>query len=334
MALRKLSGTTDRRIDSLLALLADNAMIVISGAQIAREIGVTRSTVWRWIERMRALGVRVKGQPRSGYRIEKVPDILVPSLIRRLLADTPFGKRIYHYFKVDSTNTVAMRLGEEGEPHGAIVLAEEQTAGRGRAGRSWVCEKSSGIHVSVLLRPAISPIQAPLITLVSGLAMRDAVVEQTGLEPDLRWPNDLLIGRKKCGGILTEMHAEPDRIHFVITGIGINVNQTEFSSELASIATSLRIETGRTLSRIELLARLLRHLDRYYNQFLTEGASPILKRFAAVSSFAQGKRVRISTAVESFVGTSAGLEANGLLRVKRDDGRTETVISGDVTEAT
>jgi BirA family biotin operon repressor/biotin-[acetyl-CoA-carboxylase] ligase len=309
-------------------------MIVISGAQIAREIGVTRSTVWRWIERMRALGVRVKGQPRSGYRIEKVPDILVPSLIRRLLADTPFGKRIYHYFKVDSTNTVAMRLGEEGEPHGAIVLAEEQTAGRGRAGRSWVCEKSSGIHVSVLLRPAISPIQAPLITLVSGLAMRDAVVEQTGLEPDLRWPNDLLIGRKKCGGILTEMHAEPDRIHFVITGIGINVNQTEFSSELASIATSLRIETGRTLSRIELLARLLRHLDRYYNQFLTEGASPILKRFAAVSSFAQGKRVRISTAVESFVGTSAGLEANGLLRVKRDDGRTEAVISGDVTEAT
>jgi BirA family biotin operon repressor/biotin-[acetyl-CoA-carboxylase] ligase len=333
MAPRTLPGTTDRRIDSLLALLADNAMIVISGEKIAGELGVSRSTVWRWIERMRALGVRVKGQPRSGYRIEKVPDILVPSLIRRLLAETPFGKRIYHYFRVDSTNAVAMRLGEEGEPHGAIVLAEEQSAGRGRAGRAWISEKSSGIHLSVLLRPAISPIQGSLITIVSGLAARDAVAEQTGVEADLRWPNDILIGRKKCGGILTEMHAEPDRIHFVVAGIGINVNQTEFPRELASIATSLRIETARPHSRIELLARLLRHLDRYYNLFLSEGAPPILKRFAAVSSFAEGKRVRISTAVETYVGTSAGLEPSGLLRVRRDDGRTEVVISGDVTEA-
>jgi BirA family biotin operon repressor/biotin-[acetyl-CoA-carboxylase] ligase len=333
MAPRTLPGTTDRRIDSLLALLADNPMIVISGEKIAGELGVSRSTVWRWIERMRALGVRVKGQPRSGYRIEKVPDILVPSLLRRLLAETPFGKRIYHYFRVDSTNAVAMRLGEEGEPHGAIVLAEEQSAGRGRAGRAWISEKSSGIHLSVLLRPAISPIQGSLITIVSGLAARDAVAEQTGVEADLRWPNDILIGRKKCGGILTEMHAEPDRIHFAVTGIGINVNQTEFPRELASIATSLRIETARPHSRIELLARLMRHLDRYYNLFLSEGAPPILKRFAAVSSFAEGKRVRISTAVETYVGTSAGLEPSGLLRVRRDDGRTEVVISGDVTEA-
>src|ERR1035441_10015355 len=126
-----LPGTTDRRIDALLALLSDNAMIVISGSKIAREIGVTRFTVWRWIEKLRALGVRVKGYPRSGYQIEKVADVLAPKLLRKRLPQGPFGKRIHHFFKTDSTNSIAMLLGEQGEPHGTVVIAEEQTAGRG-----------------------------------------------------------------------------------------------------------------------------------------------------------------------------------------------------------
>ncbi len=333
MALRNVPGTTDRRIDALLTLLADNAMIVISGAKIGREIGVTRSTVWRWTEKLRSLGVKVKGHPRTGYQIEKVPDVLAPNLLRRRLYNSVFAKRIYHFFKIDSTNNVALRLGQEGEPHGAVVLAEEQTAGRGRVGRSWHSEKTSGIYVTVLLRPPIAPAQAPLITLLAGLAARDAVVEQTGLQPDLRWPNDLLLGGKKFCGILTEMHAEPDHVNFVIVGIGLNVNHTRMPGELELIATSLRMETGRVHSRLELLAKLLRCLERYYNQFLAEGAGPILARFAEISSYARGKRVRISTASETYVGTTAGLEPNGLLRVERDDGRTQVVISGDVTEA-
>jgi BirA family biotin operon repressor/biotin-[acetyl-CoA-carboxylase] ligase len=333
MALRIVPGTTDRRIDALLRLLADNTMIVISGAKIAREIGVTRSTVWRWIEKLRSLGVKVKGHPRTGYQIEKVPDVLAPNMIRRGLRNSPFTRRIYHFFKVDSTNTVALRLGHEGEPHGAIVLAEEQTAGRGRVGRSWHSEKTSGIYLTVLLRPPIGPVDAPLITLLAGLAAYDAVVEQTGFQPDLRWPNDLLLHGKKFCGILTEMHAEPDHVHFVIVGTGINVNHTHMPEELAAIATSLRMEGGRNYSRLELLVRLLRCLDRYYNQFLTEGPRPILNRFAEVSSYARGKRVRISTATETYIGTTAGLEANGLLRVEREDGRTQVVISGDVAEA-
>ncbi len=333
MALHTVPGTTDRRIDALLTLLADNAMIVISGAKIARQIGVTRSTVWRWIEKLRSLGVKVKGHPRTGYQIEKVPDVLAPNMIRRRLRNSPFTRRIYHFFKVDSTNTVALRLGHEGEPHGAIVLAEEQTAGRGRVGRSWHSEKTSGIYLTVLLRPPIRPVEASLITLLAGLAAYDAVVEQTGFQPDLRWPNDLLLHGKKFCGILTEMHAEPDHVQFVIVGIGINVNHTRMPDELAPIATSLRMESGRGYSRLELLVRLLRCLDRYYNQFLAEGPGPILDRFAEVSSYARGKRVRISTATETYVGTTAGLEPNGLLRVERDDGRTQVVISGDVSEA-
>jgi BirA family biotin operon repressor/biotin-[acetyl-CoA-carboxylase] ligase len=329
-----LPGITDRRIDGLLTLLAENSTIVISGAKIAKEIGVTRQQVWRWIEKLRELGVRVKGHPSSGYHIERTADILVPQLLSRRLQGTPFARRIYHFFKVDSTNTVAMHLGEQGDPHGAVVLAEEQTAGRGRAGRSWVSEKSAGIHCTVLLRPPIPPAHAPLLTLVAGLAARDAVAEELDSVPDIRWPNDLLVGGRKFSGILTEMRAEPDRMHYAVIGIGINVNQTKMPAELDDNATSLRMETGRIHSRLELLIRLLRYLDRYYNQFIAEGAGPILRRFAEVSSYYQGKRVRITTAGEIFTGTTAGLEPSGVLRVKRDDGRgIEPVLSGDVAEA-
>ena len=333
MALTNPTGTTDRRIDALLAVLADNAMIVISGAKIAREIGVTRSTVWRWVEKLRDLGVRVKGHPRTGYQIEKIPDVLVPKLLRRRLHQSPLGKRIHHFFKTDSTNSVAMRLGELGEPHGTIVIAEEQTAGRGRGGHTWHSEKTNGIYMTVLLRPPISPQHAPLITMVAGLAARDAILEQTGVAPDLRWPNDLLFGRKKFCGILTEMNAEQDCIHFVAVGIGINVNQTKMPEELATIATSLRIETGRNHSRVEIVARLLRHMESYYNRFVNEGAEPIVARFSEVSSYARGKRVRIVTTTGTYTGTTDGLEPGGLLRVKRDDGRTMPVISGTLTEA-
>ncbi len=325
--------TTDQRLDALLTLLAENSTIVISGAKIAKEIGVQRQTVWRWVEKLRELGVKLKGHAGTGYHCERVPDVLVPRLVGPRLHGTPFAKHIYHFFKIDSTNNVAMRLGEADEPHGAIVIAEEQTSGRGRAGRSWLSEKSVGIHVTVLLRPPIAPAHAPLLTLVAGLAARDAVAEETNMTTDIRWPNDVILKGRKCCGVLTEMRGEPDRIHFAAVGIGINVNQTKMPAELEEIATSLRMETERVHSRVAVLERMLRNLDRYYNQFITEGATPILERFAEVSSYYEGKRVQIATALETFVGTTVGLESTGLLRVRRDDGRVETVISADVSEA-
>ena len=328
-----LPGPTDRRIDALLALLAENSTIVISGAKIAKEIGVKRQTVWQWVQRLREAGVKVDGHPRTGYHIERAPDVLAPQLLAHKLRGTPFEKRIFHFFKIDSTNTVAMRMGEQGEPHGTVVIAEQQTAGRGRAGRSWISEKSAGIHATILLRPRISPVHASALTLAAGLAARDAIAEETGLTPDIRWPNDVLLNGKKVCGILTEMQAEPDRVHFAVVGIGINVNQQKMPPELASIATSLRMETGRIHSRLDLLARLLRSLDHYYNEFIAQGTAPILRRFSEVSSYFQGKRVHITTSNESFDGTTAGLETTGILRVKRDDGRIESVISGDVAEA-
>src|SRR5205823_11752295 len=216
MASTSLPGTTDRRLASLLTLFANNATIAISGSRIAKEIGVSRSTVWRWVERLREVGVRVKGKPNTGYFLERVPDILTPDLIRQQLKGSLFGKRIHHFFRTDSTNRVALDLGYANEAEGAVVLAEQQTAGRGRAGRTWHSERATGIYVTLLLRPKISPVQAPLLTMMAGLSAHAAIQAQTGLNVDLKWPNDLLVGGKKVGGILTEMHAEPAQVRFVI----------------------------------------------------------------------------------------------------------------------
>src|SRR5271163_4453537 len=333
MAKKKSSEVTDRRLAALVTLLAENATIVISGARIARELGVSRTSVWRWVTRLRELGVKVKGRPATGYFLESIADILTPELLRKRLKGSLFGKHISHFFRTDSTNRVALELGHAGEPEGAVVVAEEQTAGRGRAGRAWHSECGTGIYVTLLLRPRLAPVQAPLLTMMAGISAQTAVAAVTGLNVDLKWPNDLLIGGKKVGGILTEMHAEPTLVKFVIVGIGLNVNQENFPGELASQATSLRAETGKWHSRMELLARLLREFENDYNRFVREGPGAVTQKFEAVSSYARGKRVRVTNGTGSFAGTTAGLGPEGLLLVKRDDGQVVTVISGDVAEA-
>lgn len=329
-----LPGMTDRRVDALLTLLATHPMLIVSGARIAREIGVSRHAVWRWVGKLRALGVRVRGYPGAGYRVEQAPDVLVPGLLRPRLRGSLFGRHIYHFFRTGSTNDLALALGRRGAPEGTVVLAEEQTAGRGREGRSWYSEKGTGIYVSVLLRPELPPARAPLLTLLAGLATHAALAEQAPLPGlDLRWPNDVLVGNRKLAGILTEMQAEADRIHFVVFGIGINVNQSVFPPELAAIATSLLRQTGRLHSRLEVLVRLLHALEREYNRFRSEGPIALLERFRQLSSFACGRRVRIRSGRETFLGVTAGLDEDGRLRVERDDGRIETILAADVEAA-
>ena len=332
MASTSLPGATDKRLASLVTLFANNATISISGARIAREIGVSRSTVWRWIEQLREVGVRVKGRPHTGYFLERVPDILTPELLRSRLKGSLFAKRIYHFFKTDSTNRVGMELGNSGEAEGAVILAEEQSAGRGRAGRSWHSERGAGIYVTLLLRPKISPVQAPLLTMLAGLSAQAAIQARTGLAIDLKWPNDLMLNGKKLGGILTEMYADTTLVRFVIVGIGINVNQEKFPGELSSLATSLRSETATNQSRLELLARLLREFESDYNRFLREGALSVTTRFSQASSYAVGRKVRVANGADSFTGVTAGLAPEGLLQVEREDGRVVTVIAGDVSE--
>jgi len=178
----------------------------------------------------------------------------------------------------------------------------------------------------------LSPVQAPLLTMLAGLSAHSAARAQTGLSAELKWPNDLLVNGKKLGGILTEMHAEPSAVRFVVVGIGVNVNQEKFPEELAATATSLRRETGRSHSRLEFLANLLGQFETDYNRFLREGTPYVVERFELVSSFARGRRVRVDTATETYLGTTDGLSPEGLLIVKRDSGASKTVIAGDVSE--
>ena len=326
------SGTTDRKIDKLIYLLVKNAMVVVPGPKIATEIGVTRSTVWMYIEKLRALGAEIKGHPSSGYQLQKLPDILVPSLIRPELGENEIGHRIVHYFRTDSTNDVALKLAAQGAAHGTVILAEEQTAGRGRLGRSWYSEKSSGIYASIILRPPLAPAAAPVLTLMTGVATQQAVSSTTGLPVDIRWPNDLLLNGKKVCGILTEMSAELDRLHAVVLGIGLNVNHREMPPALKEIATSLRMEGRKSYSRAQILVAMLKELERKYRLLLDEGSAAITRAWTAASTYAKGKRIRVHSGVGEFLATTLGLEPSGALRVRREDGREESLVAGEIVE--
>jgi BirA family transcriptional regulator, biotin operon repressor / biotin---[acetyl-CoA-carboxylase] ligase len=330
--MRTVTGTTDRKIDKLIELLVKNAMVVVPGPKIAAEIGVTRQQVWTWMEKLRLLGVEIRGVQAEGYQLVTIPDILVPSLLRTELGDHAIGRNILHYFRIDSTNTLALKLASDGAEHGTVVVAEEQTAGRGRLRREWFSEKSSGIYTSIILRPPLSPAAAPVLTLMAGLAAQQAVSAVTRLAVDIRWPNDLLVNGKKVCGILTEMSAEVDRIHAVVLGIGINVNHSLMPEELENIATSLRMESHRVISRVKVMAALLREIDRYYQLLLKDGNRAITERWEAASSFAFGKRVRVVTVGGEAIATTAGVEPSGALKVRYEDGHEESLMAGEVIE--
>ena len=303
-------------------------MVVVSGTKLGEEIGTSRSEVWRLVQQLRGLGVEIAGHPATGYQLKKVPDLLLPDILAPLLKGSSFGE-IRHYFKIDSTNVAAMEAAAAGAAEGTVFVSEEQTAGRGRGGHGWESERSSGIYCSVVLRPTLLPGDALLISLAAGLAVVAAVNEVTGIKPDLRWPNDVLApgGRKFCG-ILTEMNAEPTRVRYLVVGIGINVNQREFPRAIAEIATSLRMESGREWSRVELAAALLKSLDREYAALRSEPRPALLRRFETHSSTARGCRVQVEDQ-GGYEGVTEGLDERGFLQVRGPAGL-RTVISGGV----
>jgi len=320
----------DRQLDRLIDLLMENATVVMSGTKLASELRVPHSTLWELIERLREWGAEVRGLPGTGYQLVKVPDVLTPKMIRQRLHAGAFGSRIHHYYQVDSTMNEAARLAAAKAPQGALVVAEEQTAGRGRFGRSWFSPRGTGLYFTLILRPKLAPAAAPILTLLAGVAVAEALAELTDLPTDVRWPNDVLIRGKKCCGILVEMTAQPERVEHVQIGVGVNVNQTAIPAELAAEATSLRRETGRAFSRVEILVSILDRMERYYDLLQERGAAPIVERFGEISSYARGKRVRVTDGPRVLTGVTVGLSPEGMLLVRRDDGQTESVLSGVV----
>jgi BirA family biotin operon repressor/biotin-[acetyl-CoA-carboxylase] ligase len=308
----------------------DHAMVVVSGTKIAAELGTARSEVWRLVRQLRTMGVSIAGHPATGYQLEAVPDLLLPQIVNPLLHGTIFAGKLHHFYKIGSTNSAAMDAAAAGAPEGSVFLAEEQTAGRGRGANEWHSPRSAGVYCSVVLRPSLPPSQVLPFSLAAGLAVYSAVLEVGGLTSDLKWPNDILAGDRKFCGILTELNAEATRIRHIVVGIGMNVNHTAFPDTLRSTATSLRMATGSIWSRVELVAALLKSLDREYRALLgSDGArESIVHRFEEYSSWARGRPVRIEEN-GGFEGMTEGLDTNGFLRVRTTNGL-KTVLSGTV----
>ena len=323
---------TDRRLGHIIRVLSANGTIVISGTKLAQEIGTKRSEVWRLIQQLRSLGLEIAGHPATGYQLVKIPDLPLPDVLASPLAATLFAGKVHHYFRLPSTNSEAMQAAAAGASEGTVFLAEEQTAGRGRGGHSWTSPPSSGIYCSTILRPPLTPADAIILSMMAGLATAFAVEQVTGVKPDLRWPNDLLLGEKKFCGILTEMNAEVTRVRYAVIGIGINVNQPDFPPDLEPIATSLRIATGHACSRVQLTAALLQSLDREYFALtardISEARRDIFRRFEQMSSYARGKRVTVEEN-GGYEGITAGLDDRGFLLVETATGM-RTVLSGGV----
>jgi BirA family transcriptional regulator, biotin operon repressor / biotin---[acetyl-CoA-carboxylase] ligase len=272
------------------------------------------------------------------------PDRILPETLAPLVRNTIFSGNFYHVEQAESTNALALEAvkrpeyQKENGPEGAVFVADEQTAGRGRGNHRWHSERGTGIYCSFLIRPPMSPSDALWLSLISGVAVQDAVKEITGLHPDIRWPNDLLLNDKKFSGILTETSSEAGHVNHAVIGIGINVNQEGFPEEFSSTATSLRIEGGREYSRVDLLAALVRAVDREYRALLRAMSSPIrtpalrfepiMRRVESRSSYAQGKLVHVDED-GGYSGITDGLDPRGFLRVRTDKGL-RMVISGGV----
>ena len=308
-----------------------HAMVVVSGTKLADEIGISRSEVWRLIQQLRKLGVDIAGHPATGYRLKSIPDLLLPEVIAPMLKGTIFSGHIHHFYKIGSTNTAALEAAADGAPEGSVFLAEQQTSGRGRGSHTWHSAESVGIYCSVILRPTLPPSEILVLALAAGLAVRTAIRDfDEKLDPDLKWPNDVLLDGKKVCGILAEMNAEATRVRHIVVGIGINVNQASFPEDLQSIATSLRVASGTEWSRVELCAALLKSLDSEYRNLLArpEARGSILKRFQEHSSTVRGRQVRVEETPE-LAGVSEGLDERGFLQIRTPQGL-KTVLSGTV----
>jgi len=257
-----------------------------------------------------------------------------PGEIREGLGAKVLGRQEIVFFpETDSTNTRAKELAASGAPEGTLVIAERQTAGRGRKGRAWFSPSGQGIYLSVILRPRISPVQAPGITLVAGVAAAEMLMERfPGLDVHIKWPNDILIGRKKVAGILTEIAGDMDEVGFVVSGMGLNVNARDFPEDISAVATSIALETARSAERAPLVRGFLEAFEHWYNAFLTHGASPVLKRWKSLSR-TLGSRVRVDGPGGRITGVAKDMDQNGGLLVEDDQGILHQVFSGDVEES-
>ncbi len=317
--------------ERILHILRNDPGAWVSGEELSRLLRVSRSAVWKHMGSLRKDDYGIESSPRKGYRLTRNSPWLLPAEIREGLQTSFLGREEIAYFReTDSTNNRAKERAAAGASEGTLVIAEAQTGGRGRKGRSWFSPPGEGLYVSLVLRPRISPVEAPKITLIAGIATAETLIEAfPGRDVHIKWPNDVLVGAGKIAGILTEISSDMDRVGYLVSGLGLNVNTRRFPPELEGIATSLAMETGRVLDRAPLVRALLQRYETWYTAFLHEGPGPMLDRWKGLSR-TLGTRIAVETPRGRRSGIARDLDGNGGLVLEDDAGRMHTIISGDV----
>lgn len=320
----------------ILTLLR-NSKDYVSGQQLCDQFGVSRTAVWKVINQLKEEGYEIESVPRKGYRLVETPkDILSQSEIASRLHTKWAGRKLYYFESTGSTNTDAKRLAEEGEPHGTTIVANMQTAGKGRRGRTWQSPAGANTYFTILLKPTFSPDKASMLTLVMALSVAEAIEEITGLKADIKWPNDIVVHKKKVVGMLTEMSTTPemDEIQYVVIGVGTNVNYDspeDFPEELRPTATSLRIEAGHLINRAALTERMLARFEVNYEKF-----EETLDLSGLMDSYEKhlinvGAQVRVLDPAGEYTGISRGINTVGELLVEKENGETVNVYAGEVS---
>lgn len=309
----------------------------VSGQQLCDRFGVTRTAVWKVINQLKEEGYQIESVSGRGYRLVTGPvDVMSESEIASRLTTKWAGRKLYYLDVTGSTNNDAKRMGEEGKPHGTTVVADIQTAGKGRRGRSWQSLSGTSLSFTILLRPDFAPDKASMITLVMALSVAEAVEETAGTAAGIKWPNDIVMNRKKICGMLTEMTMTPemDEIQYVVVGAGINVNNAspeEFHEDVRPTATSLRIETGRMYNRAQLLDQILLRFEDNYETFLkTLDLSGLRERYQQ-HLLNMGAQVRVLDPAGEYTGTAEGIDMQGELIVVKDNGERIPVYAGEVS---
>jgi len=304
----------------------------VSGAELSQKLNVSRTAIWARIEDLRSLGYEIEASPHLGYRLVSVPDVLhADDLLSRLGSIRVVGRDIQVFQETTSTNDVMEKLARDGVKEGAIAFAESQTKGRGRLGRKWMSPKGKGLWFSLLLRPDLNPQQTTQLTVATATALRRAIQIHAGVTAEIKWPNDILLKGRKVAGILTELSAELDHIKYVIIGVGIDVNQSaaDFPAELRNSATSLKLETGKPLSRAALAVEVLRQLDHDYERLVSGRFQEIAEEWENHCT-TLGQTVIIRIGDRRIRGRAESLSDDGALLLRSEHGHLETIMGGDV----
>ena len=319
--------------NKILEELKEGKGQAVSGEEMSRRLGISRTAVWKHIRKLRSEGYSIESQTNSGYKLVGSPDVLSSGELGPFLHTESIGRNIIYLDSIDSTNTYAKKKAEGSFIEGTVVIADEQTGGRGRLGRHWVSTKGKGIWMTIMLKPDILPSDAPKLSIVAALAVTNAIRSCCQLDAEIKWPNDIVTGGKKLCGILTEMSAEEDEIKYVIIGIGINANIEidDFGKELSRIATSVKIEKGKPVSRKALAASVLNEFEKVYRVFAREASINDLLNDYKSKSAVLGKEVRLISRKEEITGLAVDISEKGQLVIKLADGSYREIMSGEVS---